>query len=259
MFHRRVITHLKAQNWTGVALDLAIVIIGVFIGTQVSNWNQERLQKREAERMLIEIRPALQYFTDFFDAAKPYYATTGAYSDTALAGWRGDPAVSDKQFVIAAYQASQIYTLGLNGANWTAIFGGDRLRDIDDEKLRRRLAALMTIDYDGVEQISIDTPYRQHVREVIPEKIQDAILANCADRPVGESLQVIELPSTCDIDLPDSAFAAGAAALRTKPELAGELRWHRSAIAGFLANLGAIEGQTRQLQQAIDEVVKPGS
>jgi hypothetical protein len=259
LFHRRVITHLKAQNWTGVGLDLAIVIVGVFIGTQVSNWNQERIQKHEAERMLIEIRPALRHFTDFFDTAKPYYATTGAYSDTALAGWRGDPAVGDKQFVIAAYQASQIYTLGISGENWTAIFGGDRLRDIDDEELRRRLAALMTIDYDAVEQISVDTPYRQHVRQVIPEEIQDAIRAKCSDKPIGKSLEVIELPSSCDIDLPDSAFAAGAAALRTKPELVGELRWHRSEVAAFLANLGAIESQTRQLQEAIDKAVKPGS
>jgi len=252
-------THLKTQNWTGVVLDLAIVIVGVFIGTQVSNWNQERIQKQEAARMLVELRPALQYFTDFFDTAKPYYATTRAYSDTALAGWRRDPAVSDQQFVIAAYQASQIYTLGLNGQNWTAIFGGDRLRDIDDDELRRGLANLMTLDYDGIEQVSVDTPYRQHVREIIPVEIQDAIRARCSDKPIGTIGEVVELPKACDIQLPETTFAEGAAALRAKPELIGELRWHRSAVAGFLANLGSIERQTRRLQQAIDKAVSNNS
>ena len=35
----RVIAHVKAQNWTAVALDFLIVVMGVFIGLQVSNWN----------------------------------------------------------------------------------------------------------------------------------------------------------------------------------------------------------------------------
>ena len=38
MFLRRIAAHLKTQNWTAVGLDLLIVVIGVFIGTQVSNW-----------------------------------------------------------------------------------------------------------------------------------------------------------------------------------------------------------------------------
>ena len=32
-----------------------------------------------------------------------------APSDVALAGWRNDPKVSDNDFVIAAYQASQVF------------------------------------------------------------------------------------------------------------------------------------------------------
>src|SRR6476659_9968721 len=109
MFLRRIIEHLKAQHWTAVALDLAIVIVGVFIGTQVSNWNQQRIEKAEAERLLLELRPALQSFTDFHDTAQDYYATTRRYADTAFAGWRGDPGTSPEHFVVAAYQASQIY------------------------------------------------------------------------------------------------------------------------------------------------------
>lgn len=33
----RVIEHVKAQNWTAVALDFIIVIVGALIGIQVSN------------------------------------------------------------------------------------------------------------------------------------------------------------------------------------------------------------------------------
>ena len=42
MILRRITEHVRAQNWTAVALDFLIVVVGVFIGIQVSNWNDAR-------------------------------------------------------------------------------------------------------------------------------------------------------------------------------------------------------------------------
>lgn len=53
MLLRRVMEHVRTQNWTAVFLDFIIVVVGVFIGIQVANWNGER-QNREEERILIE-------------------------------------------------------------------------------------------------------------------------------------------------------------------------------------------------------------
>lgn len=39
MMLRRLTKHLKDQNWFAVGLDFFIVIVGVFIGIQVANWN----------------------------------------------------------------------------------------------------------------------------------------------------------------------------------------------------------------------------
>lgn len=52
MILRRVIEHVKAQNWTAVGLDFLIVVMGVFIGIQVSNWNAA-LQKKAEERAIL--------------------------------------------------------------------------------------------------------------------------------------------------------------------------------------------------------------
>jgi hypothetical protein len=49
MFLRRFIEHIRKQEWTAVALDFVVVVVGVFVGLQVDNWNQERADsKREA-------------------------------------------------------------------------------------------------------------------------------------------------------------------------------------------------------------------
>lgn len=42
MILRRVSAHVKTQNWFAVGVDFVIVVIGVFIGIQVSNWNAAR-------------------------------------------------------------------------------------------------------------------------------------------------------------------------------------------------------------------------
>ncbi len=52
MILRRMIQHVKAQNWTAVALDFVIVVVGVFIGIQVSNWNDARAVKQDEEAIL---------------------------------------------------------------------------------------------------------------------------------------------------------------------------------------------------------------
>jgi len=42
MILRRVIEHFRKQEWTAIAIDFVIVVAGVFVGLQVSNWNAAR-------------------------------------------------------------------------------------------------------------------------------------------------------------------------------------------------------------------------
>jgi len=42
MILRSVIKHVRNQEWTAVFLDFLIVVVGVFVGLQVSNWNDVR-------------------------------------------------------------------------------------------------------------------------------------------------------------------------------------------------------------------------
>jgi hypothetical protein len=49
MILRRVMQHVKRQDWFAVLLDFVIVVAGVFLGTQVANWN-DALQDRQRER-----------------------------------------------------------------------------------------------------------------------------------------------------------------------------------------------------------------
>jgi len=67
MILRRIIDHVKSQNWTAVALDFAIVVVGVFIGIQVSNWNAARAEKVAVRQHLSEIMDDIAADVAHFD------------------------------------------------------------------------------------------------------------------------------------------------------------------------------------------------
>src|SRR3954454_4402566 len=134
--------------------------------------------------MLVELVPELRNQTEFFNSARAYYAVTRGYARQALAGWSGDQKVSDEQFVIAAYQASQIYGIRINSDNWSLTFGGDQLRNIEDPRIRRRMELVMTANYSPLSYTAVATPYREQVRRVIPVDLQDDIRRVCGDRTI---------------------------------------------------------------------------
>jgi len=52
MILRRVIGHFRRQEWTAIAIDFVIVVVGVFVGLQVNNWNEARAERvREAAHL----------------------------------------------------------------------------------------------------------------------------------------------------------------------------------------------------------------
>lgn len=59
MILRRLTKHINDQNWFAVALDFFIVVIGVFIGIQVSNWNSSLQDRRDGRIYLQRIHADL--------------------------------------------------------------------------------------------------------------------------------------------------------------------------------------------------------
>jgi hypothetical protein len=248
MIMRRLSSGLKRQDWMAISIELAIVIVGVFVGNWVNDWSQGRAADRETHDLLVELRPEMSRQRASMESIRNYLQVTADYADVAFAGWRRDPAVSDVQFVIAAYQASQAYGLSANGQTWAEIFGGDQLRRIKNSAISTPLQRLMTYDYSLLSYDRLNSKYRDQVRLVIPNDIQRQIRARCGDRLILQG-RGLALPATCPIAIPGAAAAA--ADLRAHPELVGELAQHESLIATQFTNVALVESQIDLLDKAI--------
>lgn len=248
MIYKRFAANLRAQNWFAITVELAIVVVGVFIGTWVANWNAQRVEQAETRRMVVQLKPSIELLYQYFDSARRYYAVTRRYATVAEAGWKRDPLVSESDFVIAAYQASQIMGIGTNGSAWADVLGADRLRQIEDPELRNDLAFLMSSDYAIIDTPAVDTPYRRNVRRLIPIALQDAVREKCGDVVPTDPAFFPTLPARCPLLLPTAQAAAAANKLRQHPELLDDLQWHMGAQAALLGNLGPFEAATSRVR-----------
>ncbi|MEM9233952.1 MAG: hypothetical protein AAGA69_06890 [Pseudomonadota bacterium] len=75
MLLRRITEHVKAQNWTAVALDFVIVVVGVFMGIQVANWNDARATNVRSAQLLDRLEEEFRLFE---------VALTQSYEDLVL-------------------------------------------------------------------------------------------------------------------------------------------------------------------------------
>ena len=60
MLLRRIKAHIEKENWFAVFIDFLIVVVGVFIGIQVANWNEAQSDARRFDQQLISFQEELE-------------------------------------------------------------------------------------------------------------------------------------------------------------------------------------------------------
>lgn len=242
MVIRRIREHVATHNWFAVAIDLVIVVIGVFLGTQANNWNEARMRRAAAADYRQQIVQDLQSNETDMASRRDYYGTVREHALSALAridsGAVGPGPGGGEQFLVDAFQASQVWLRPLVRNGYDEMVGAGLTRGIGDARLRSRLAAYYTqIRQFDVTALS-STPYREKLRRVLPYRIQAAVQRRCGDQiktlPDGE--QLASLPDRCDLGLDTATIKEGESRL-VAAELAQDLTRHildlDQKIAGF--------------------------
>lgn len=147
MLLRSISKHVKEQNWFAILLDLFIVIFGVFIGIQVSNWNQEWAGERQAKVLLNRLYDDLQNDQDSLNSELVYKASVRKYAMIVLDALNGKKSISDKQFIISAYQASQMSGAWSTRTTFNEIISTGQFNLIKDQQLKNLIFANYAVDF----------------------------------------------------------------------------------------------------------------
>jgi hypothetical protein len=246
MLLRRVIEHVREQNWTAIGIDFVIVVVGVFVGIQVANWNaslaDERLGRAYASRLEADLEADLAWQRSL---AAYYQAVLGSVeSANALLA---DPQSDAQQLVVNLYRASEINYRAPSRATWDEIVSSGHTALLQRE-VARSAADYFALDAArNVLDILNNSAYRHRVRALIPLDVQKALRSGCSD--VRDDLQQITgFVADCSLDVAPGVLAATAAALRADPTVQTELRQQYSDVYSAHAN---ISGSAAVIERAL--------
>ena len=228
MIFRRFLQRFQHQPWGSIATELAIVIIGVFIGMQVSNWNEERETAQKAAVFSARLTDDLRREAWAYESLINYSRQTNANQRRVLDAMAGESALSDEQFVISAYRATQYKDYNRYRATYDELVSTGNIGLVADQALRQAAVALFTTNF--IEQIMLQTresEYRRVFRESVSAPVQEALLVRCGDRLAHEldyAAIESELDYPCTLDLSPEKIQAAATALKAMPRFVPALQ-----------------------------------
>lgn len=140
MLLRRITQHVREQNWLAVSIDFAIVVIGVFIGIQVANWNDAR-GDRALETEYVELLTRdLQALQNTLDSQVSWEQGILDVAGSALDQINNRETQDDS--IILGKSLSSLWgrrTLTLTSPTFIELQGAGRITLITNSKLRNQL------------------------------------------------------------------------------------------------------------------------
>jgi hypothetical protein len=228
MILRRVIEHVREQNWTAIAIDFVIVVVGVFAGIQVANWNTARVDRQRGAEFTERLRVDLREERWVYDFMLAYYGDVRDAAERAVQALEGTAPLSNHDLLVAAYRATQYREGNRRRATYDELVSTGSLGLIDDQRLLRGAAEVYRLrTIENVVRESMESRYRRVFRESVPNAVQRELARRCGDRPIlpgqYEGIDaVIDYP--CTLELEPSAIDAAVEALRAEPATRRALR-----------------------------------
>jgi hypothetical protein len=227
MIPRRIAEHVKAHNWFAVGIDFVIVVVGVFVGIQVSNWNAARQDHARAEKFLERIHAALLTDVEGVDRRLAYWGKVQDYGAAALAYAEEGRMKNGSAWetLLAFYQASQVWTYSPADATYREMTAAGELGLLPDA-LRDGLASYYDVSQRNAAIYQHFPAYREKIRGLTPSRIQSRIWDECHRSLTGDRHEFVECKDLAGE--PESrAVIDGFAA---QPDLVADLRFWMTNI-----------------------------
>jgi hypothetical protein len=218
---RRFREHLAEHNWLAVAIDVAIVVLGVFLGMQANNWNAARLDRQRGEQYRQGLINDLDANEEDFGQRIAYYRQVHDAGYAALQDLRRPQSANPTAFLLEAFKATNILPRSTRRATYQQILSAGAMELVGDESIRRKVISY----YSGLDMtdatIAALPPYRDRLRSIMPYEMQRSILVDCPemDREDAQGRPDVFLNASCRPKLDPNDAASAAAKVRSAPDI----------------------------------------
>ena len=242
---------LRQHDWFAALLELLIVIAGILIALQVSNWNQDRqdrkLARQYAQRLHGELVSDIHNIAltrVFWKKVAGYQAAASTHAETGTLA-EGSP----WKTVLAYYQASQLRPFELEDTTFLELRDAGQLGLLDDPRLSKGLADYYRATGSGMigEILRHNPQYRLQVRGITPYAVQEYVWSHCWRQRAGADQELIDCPSP----ITDEQANAILATYRANDALLQNLRFWRTQLEVSRLIADNVEAQGRALDARV--------
>jgi len=195
----KLIKRLRDHDWLAALIEFVIVVAGILLALQVSNWNQERQDRDRGARYAQRLQTELTSDTAAMDEAVQFWQQVSAYGQSAMAHSESGALADNDAWktVLAYYQAGQLFPFELEDTAFREMRDTGGLALIADESLRKRIADYYRMNGSGLRgDILHHRPeYREQIRGLTPWHVQEYIWAQCFQQEHGVSQKLLDCPS----------------------------------------------------------------
>lgn len=234
MIFRRIKAHIEKENWFAVCIDFLIVVVGVFIGIQVANWNEENTftnretellgeLKKETQRTIVLTNQKIHSYSQVTEAGKRSleYLSSGVSCKTEC--W---PVLVD------FLHASQWQQLDVPRSTYDSMrrIGLPKNNEIVDA-----VEAYLAQNAGATPVFSILPRYRNVVRQLVPLKVHEYYWLNCFS--IIDGVETYDL--NCAKGVTDDIALNTIEAISQHPEIKPSLVQWMSGLVMLPASLGS--------------------
>ena len=241
MILRRVISHVRNQEWTAIGIDFLIVVVGVFLGIQIGNWNELRQDRARAEvyseRLMTELQAEFEYVTSHIE----YNKSLRDASREAYRGLSEKEALDDETILINAFRATQYQWHERRRATFDELVSSGSLALIFNDVLREAANGVYNTPlFSLILAEGENSRYRTLFRMLIEPALYDDVSSNCGDRGYeteGVAVGLLTLDYDCTLEASADEMAEGVRALRSDPDILKALRLRNAQVIGRIVDM----------------------
>jgi hypothetical protein len=245
----RFIAYFRERRWVDFIAEIVVLVVGVFLGIQASNWNDDRLEKEKGRRFAEGLIEDLRKDLESRKALVSYYEAVMSSGERTVQRLNAESIDDPLAFVIDAYRASEYNHRAPTRATFDEIIYTGSLGLLPGAVRQSGLVDYYRWDNSlALRQAVVESPYRLRVRSLLPHDVQTAIRATCSD-VFDETFVRVGFNDDCELGLPASRIIEAAQILRSDSNLLGDLRLQFSVLNAQLPNF---RGEVLILEAAIE-------
>lgn len=243
---RRAIDSLHRRDWAATGIELLVVIVGVFIGLQAANWNEDRLSAQRGAGFAERLKDDLRIEAWNYEMQIGYHAQVRANAMRAADALAGRADLSEEALLVAAYRATQYNDDTRQSTTYDELISTGEMGLVVDPALRKLAMDLYSTPvFEWLPEEGRASQYRQWFRKHMPHHVQDAVALACGDRVVlpGDYAGIGgALDYACLVELSAADMASAAETLRNDPDALPLLRLRIADTATNIAQLEYYSG-----------------